>query len=1311
MSEPREGESIASVAIVGMAGRFPGAGNICALWDNLSRGVESIQSFTPEELRESGIAAELSNDPRYVNASGILADADMFDAAFFGYNPREAQIIDPQQRVFLECAWEALEMAGYDSEAFEGSIGTFAGSAMNTYLLCHIVGNKEVLDAVGSYQTLLSSDKDFLTTRVSYKLNLKGPSIAIQTACSTSLVAVVSAYQALLSCQCDMALAGGVSISFPQKAGYLYQEGMIVSPDGHCRAFDAEAKGTVPGEGVGVVVLRRLQDAIEAGDNILAVIRGAAINNDGAAKVGFSAPSVEGQAEVIAMAQAMAGVPADSISYVEAHGTGTSLGDPIEVAALTRAFRMSTPNQHFCALGSVKTNIGHLNAAAGVTGLIKTVLAMQHREIPPSLHFKQPNPAIDFVHSPFYVNDKLMPWNAGETPRRAGVSSFGMGGTNSHVVLEEAPPVTKQRSRRSDELVILSAKTPAALESATQNLAAALASDVDLDLADAAYTLQIGRRHFQHRRIVVCGSRAQGSELLSKRDNARVFTATRQPGDRSVVFLLSGQGSQAVGMARGIYEQEPVFRECVDYCAHRLSPILRVDLRVVLYPEKGQSGEADDRLRQTQLAQPTIFAIDYALAKLWMHWGIVPSALLGHSLGEYVAACLAGVFSLEDALALVAERGRLMQSVPAGAMLSVPLEPEAVTARLGKDLALAAINTPDLCVVSGPCDAIDALQAQLKSEGIDAERLRTSHAFHSAMMDGVIDAFVSKIAAIPLRPPSIPVMSNLSGTWLTAEQATDPGYWGRHLRNTVLFSASVNELMGDENRVFLGVGPGRTLISLARRHVPARQKRLLIPSLPHPEDGTSDSVAMLTSLGRMWASGVPIDWRAFHAGENRKRAVLPTYPFERQRYCLSRTKTSDQAVSKSEIIEGAVARPSQAQPQLKSAEESAHATSIEEEFASNTEAAIATIFKDVLGLDRVSATDDFFELGGHSLLGTQLLSRIRSTFGVELPLSALLVAPTVELFAVQLRNANAHQHQLLLRMRSGSPTRPPFFCTHGRGGNVLNMRSLAMALPADLPFYCLQAKGLDGSEPFTNIEDTARCYVDEIRRVQPHGPYYLGGICFGGLVAFEMARVLEKSGEPVAALVLLDCRNPAFVNSLSKRERFVSNIRFYARRAAWHARTLRSKPVNEWFEYFKGRCVALYEYLRKSGLEAETATAEKDMAKVAGTPLGENLARVIWANFLAAKEFVPKPYGGGALIIRASERYLDPYDDYFLGWRALVRGAIECFEIDGDHMSILDQPAVQILADKLDAKFVELSAQWETKQQQEEPDTRELATA
>jgi acyl transferase domain-containing protein len=897
MSEHDGGESIASIAIIGMAGRFPGAGGVDAFWHNLTHGVESIRFFAPDELEESGIVPQMSSDPNFVRAKGFLSGADMFDAAFFGINAREAEIIDPQQRVFLECSWEALEAAGYDPEKFQGSIGVYAGGGMNTYLLSNILGNTALFDAAGAYQIMLASDKDFLSTRVSYKLNLKGPSLVIQTACSTSLVAVQSAYQALLTYQCDMALAGGVSIDFPQKTGYLYQEGMILSPDGHCRSFDAEASGTVGGEGVGIVVLKRLEDALQAGDNILAVIRGAAVNNDGSLKVGFSAPSVEGQTEVIATALAVGGIDPETVSYVEAHGTATPLGDPVEVAALTGAFRMSTSKKAFCALGSVKTNIGHLNAAAGVAGLIKTVLALQHRQIPASLHFQKPNPAIDFANGPFYVNDSLAEWKAGPTPRRAGVSSFGMGGSNAHVVLEEAPPVSTQPSRRTHHLLLLSARTPEALEVATDNLTAAVGKDPAIDLADAAYTLQTGRRHFEHRRVVVCRDRVEATELLCRRDGRRVFTSRQASGNRSVVFLLTGQGSQTAGMMREIYEREPVFRKHLDPCIERLTTRHGVDLRAVLFPGEGQTAEAEEQLRQTRLAQPAIFAVDYALAKLWMEWGVLPSTLLGHSLGEYVAACLAGVFSLEDALDLVAERGRLMQSVPTGAMLSVLLSRAALAARLGGDLSLAAVNAPNLCVASGPCAAIDQLHEGLKAEGINAQRLRTSHAFHSAMMDPIVDAFVAKVARIRLHPPSLPVMSNLTGTWLSAEQAADPSYWGRHLRNPVLFSTSVSELLADPSRVLLEVGPGRTLTSLAQRQAPAGGNHLLLSSLPHPDDQAPDSLALLTAMGRLWASGVDIDWRAFHAGEQRRRVVLPAYPFERKRFYVKPRRSSRKAAA------------------------------------------------------------------------------------------------------------------------------------------------------------------------------------------------------------------------------------------------------------------------------------------------------------------------------------------------------------------------------------------------------------------------------
>ncbi len=905
MSDPNGAAGVASVAIVGMAGRFPGAATIDDFWRNLREGVESIRFFSPDELKEAGVPAQLIRDPRYVSAKGLLADAELFDAGFFGINPREAEVIDPQQRVFLECAWEALESAGYDPAAFDGSIGIYAGIGMNTYFLSNVLRNRAVLDAMGAYQVLLASDKDFLTTRVSYKLDLKGPSVVIQTACSTSLVAVQTAYQALLNFQCDMALAGGVAINYPRKSGYLYQEGMILSPDGHCRAFDAKAQGTVGGEGVGIVVLKRLDDALEARDRILAVIRGAAINNDGSAKVGFSAPSVEGQAEVIAMAQALAGVSSDSIQYVEAHGTGTPLGDPVEVAALTRAFRPGTSRTGYCALGSVKTNVGHLDAAAGVTGLIKAVLALTHREIPPTLHFRSPNPEIDFAGSPFYVNTALAEWKEGAAPRRAGVSSFGMGGTNAHVVLEEAPPAPPAGSHRARFLLPLSARTAKALESATDNLAARLAGDEDICLADAAYTLQVGRRHFPRRRVVVCADRSEGARLLKARDEKRVFSGACEDGNRTVAFLCTGQGAQHVGMAREIYEHEPVFRRHLDRCAEGLKGPLALDLREVLYPHGGGGDGAEERLRQTGLAQPALFAIEYSLAALWMAWGVRPQALLGHSIGEYVAACLAGVFSFDDALTLVAERGRLMQSLPAGAMLAVALDRDALEPRLGPELSLAAVNAPKLCVASGPAQAVDGLQERLARDGVEVHRLRTSHAFHSAMMDPIVDSFVAAVGRFRLRPPEIPVLSNLTGTWLTPSDATNPAYWGRHLRGTVRFADGVAELLSEPGRVLLEVGPGQTLTSLARQQgVSSPGKRVVLSSLPHPNERGQDALSLFTTLGRLWLAGVAVDWHAVHADDRRRRVALPAYPFERERYVVEPRSTSrDDEVPARERVE------------------------------------------------------------------------------------------------------------------------------------------------------------------------------------------------------------------------------------------------------------------------------------------------------------------------------------------------------------------------------------------------------------------------
>jgi len=761
---------------------------------------------------------------------------------------------------------------------------------MSDYLLFNLFPNQALVEAAGVTQVLIGNDKDHLATRVSYKLNLKGPSITVSTACSTSLVAVHLACQSLLSRECDMMVAGAVSIGVRQKAGYLYQPGGIQSPDGHCRAFDEKAQGTISGNGVGIVILKRLVDALTDGDTIHAVIKGSAINNDGALKAGYTAPSVEGQAAVIAEAQAVAATPAETITYVETHGTGTPLGDLIEITALTKAFRLSTTKKGFCAIGSVKTNIGHLDAAAGMAGLIKTVQALKYRMIPPSLHYEEPNAQIAFDESPFFVNTELREWQGAHIPRRAGISSFGLGGTNAHLVLEEAPIVERTADpRRSNHLLVLSAKSANALENATANLLDHLRRHPDMTLADLAYTSQVGRKVFNYRRTFICQDISDVIACLQTLDPTRVATAFQEMSERPAVFMFPGGGTQRVYMGRELYQKQAIFREQVDLCARLLKPHLGIDLRSILYPKDTDVDAATQALKAPSTGLPALFAVDYALAVLWMSWGILPAAMIGHSVGEYVAACLAGVMSLEDALALVALRGRLFETLPAGAMLSVPFSAEQLSPLLGEQLFLASVNGPSICVVSGSLEALSTIEESLEKEGVKTYRLDIDVAAHSPIVEPILEKFTAFLRGIRLRAPQLPYISNVTGTWITTEQATDPSYWGQHLRQTVQLSAGISELLRDQKRVFIEVGPGRSLSSMVKQQGAGSNVATTVLSLPPPHDSQGDLAFILHSFGQLWLAGVKVEWLKFHQSEQGylpRRIPLPTYPFERQRYWI-----------------------------------------------------------------------------------------------------------------------------------------------------------------------------------------------------------------------------------------------------------------------------------------------------------------------------------------------------------------------------------------------------------------------------------------
>jgi acyl transferase domain-containing protein/thioesterase domain-containing protein/acyl carrier protein len=876
------------IAVVGMACRLPGAQSADEFWENVRDGREAVRSYSDDELREAGVPESMLRHPNYRKFGAPLDNMEQFDAAFFGFGPRDAAILDPQHRHFLEVSWEALEHAGQDPARFGGNIGVYGGSGHNAYLPYNLLTNPELLSSVGFFLLRhTGNDKDFLTTRVSYSFDLKGPSINVQTACSTSLVAIHLATQSLLNGECDMALAGGVTIEMPHRHGYMFQEGEILSSDGHCRAFDAKSDGTLFGSGCGVVVLRRLVDALEDGDTIHAIVRGSAINNDGSGKVNYLAPSVDGQAEAISEALALAGVDADTISYIEAHGTGTRIGDPIEVSALTQAFSATTDRTGYCGIGSVKTNIGHLDTAAGIASFIKVVQAMKAKQMPPSLHFETPNPLLNLEETPFFISDRLRDWNVDGVPRRAGVSSLGVGGTNAHIVLEEAPEQGPTAPAKPWELIQMSARSRRSLDGATERLADFLEQNPDTNLADVTHTLRYGRQGMPFRRVVAVSSSADATEALRAQDAKRVISLQAGEGEPDIIFMFPGGGAQYPDMGRGLYNDEPVYRDAVDECLALLRPQLDCDLKELMFPAPEQRTAAAAELERATRSLPSIFITEYALAKLLMSWDIVPKAMTGHSMGEYAAACIAGVFSVEDALAIVTTRGHLFESLPEGAMISVAMTEAEIAPLLVDGCDIAVVNNPELCVVSGAVDAIERMEALLAEREINTTRVPIKVAAHSPMLEPVLGTFLERLRQVSFSEPTIPFVSNMSGSWATADEVMTPEYWVQHLRNTVRFGDGLRELMQQANQVFLEVGPGQTLSALTRMH-PAREKsHHAVATLRHRDaEEVADSQFLLTAVGELWLAGVSIEKTSFEGERDQRRIPLPTYAFDHQRYWI-----------------------------------------------------------------------------------------------------------------------------------------------------------------------------------------------------------------------------------------------------------------------------------------------------------------------------------------------------------------------------------------------------------------------------------------
>ncbi|UUU26914.1 type I polyketide synthase [Streptomyces sp. DSM 40750] len=1128
-NENENGYSDNDIAVIGIAARFPGADTVEEFWENIAAGRESVRPVGEEEfLAAGGDPADLA-DPSLVRRASVIEGIDLFDAAFFGYSPAEAAIVDPQQRLLLECAYHALEAAGYAADREGRTIGVYAGAGDSRYYASHVyprfAGQPGSVELV---HTTAANSLGTLATRISYELGLTGPSLSLQTACSTGLVAIHTACQDLLNFACDLAVAGAVSVNPSAKLGYRHVPGGVFSPDGRCRAFDAEAAGTVSGDGVGVVVLKRLADAMADGDRIRAVVKGSAVNNDGRRKVGFSAPSTEGQCEAILLAQTLAGVDADSIGYLEAHGTGTNLGDPIEVEALTRVFRETTDRRQYCALGSVKPNIGHLGTAAGLAGFIKAVLVLEHRLIPPVANFQRPNPLIDLAGSPFRVPTGPEEWRSGSGPRRAGVSAFGIGGTNAHVILEEAPTAPERDRPVSEDdapgarwqVLPLSARTPGALRGQCDSLARHLSDHPGLDLAEVSHTLRTRRAAMPHRAAVVAERGRDAVEPLRRPlSDTPAKGADRPP---PVAFLLPGGGAQYTGMGAELYRDCAPYRDVVDHCAGVLRPVLGRDLRDTLFGAGTTDAGVPGLL--------SVVVTEYALATVLMERGVRPDALLGHSLGEYTAACLAGVMDLEDMLPLVAERARLMVAA-GGATVSVALGEEELRRRLTGGLSLSVVNGPDACTVAGGEEAVAALERRLAAEEVPHRRLTLSLAAHSHMLDPILGEFAEAVRGVTLRPPHIPYVTDTTGTWVTDAQATSVQHWVDQLRETVRFADGVAALWGRGEPLMVEVGPGDTLSKLTQACL-REAAPTTVATMRHAKSARSDVQVFSEALARLWTAGVPADLAPLSgARDHGPGATLPGYAFDRRSHWIDPPRVSARpsaggalpsAVDTADAPETAAA--SAAGPSARSLAPRPYLQTSYLAPRSDLESAVAEQWQEVLGVEPIGVHDNFFDLGGDSMRGVILAGRLRRAGVLDVPGTAVLASPTVAglLDRAGRRGGGRDAFAPVLPLRTGGDRRP-LFCLHPGGGIGWRYAGLLAHLGEQQPVYAIQARGLDGvSPPATDAKDMVAFYLGLLREIQPEGPYRLLGWSYGGMVAHAMATALQGEGERVELLAMLD---------------------------------------------------------------------------------------------------------------------------------------------------------------------------------------------